>query len=138
MVSPPIGPEETTPEPGPVGRNTSDRLIVAAARRITGEHKAMRQTPLWRTILVGAGIAIASSGGTWLAKGAWSGVKESINEGKADSQALIDLKTANDTAHIGVNKRLDKLDTRTKDQGKVLRSVARKLKVDVPPERDDP
>ena len=96
------------------------------------------KSPLWRQLLVGAGIALVGSLAGWLGKTTWGGIKDSITEGKADSQALLDLKSANDDAHRIVNKRLDKIDTRTKDQGRVLRSVARKLKVDVPPEKDDP
>ena len=89
------------------------------------------KTPLWRQLMVGAGIALVGSLAGWLGKTTWGGIKDSITEGKADSDVVQTIKTDNDSAHTVINKKIDRVDTRTKEQGRVLRSVARKLHVPV-------
>jgi len=62
----------------------------------------------------------------------WDGLREKITEGKADEAAVIELKKTNDEAHRTLSGKLNAIDSRTKRDGKVMRAVARKLRIEVP------
>jgi hypothetical protein len=64
----------------------------------------------------------------------WNALRGEITKGKADEATVQVIKAANDEAHTTINNKLNKIDVRTKRDGRVTRAIAKKLKIDVPPE----
>jgi len=67
----------------------------------------------------------------------WDGFREKVTEGKVDAAVVETIKANNDTAHVDINKKLDKLDSRQKRDGRVTRAIARKLKIELQPEPNE-
>jgi hypothetical protein len=88
------------------------------------------KNPLWKSIVIGAAVAVFGSMAGWLGKTAWGGVTASITEGKADVAAVEELKKENDTAHQAIQTEVSIIKDEQQDTNKLLKKVARKLKVE--------
>ena len=110
--------------------DTPTRELVEAARRITGNHRRPSMPP-WKTILLGASVAMAASSAGWIGKTAWAGLSDEITKGKADVTSLDSLRATNEGQHQFINTKLDRLEKNQKENSKITRKIARKLKIEL-------
>jgi len=84
----------------------------------------------WKAVAIGVAIAIGGNAIGWL----WGNLKETMVEGKADEAVVTELKAAVKVIDESNIKEHRDIKDRQKRDGRVLRAVAKKLKVDLPPE----
>lgn len=86
-----------------------------------------------KALLAAAIIAAASSGATWLAKSAWSGIAAELTSGKADAAVVDTIKVdvaalKKDVAALQTDA--TEIKTEQKAASRLLHRMARKLKVE--------
>ena len=115
------------------------QLVVAAARRITGEQRTMKRNGMALKISLVLGGLLATSAVTWTAKTIWGGIKEAATVDVAAD--VVGVKA--DVATLKTDVATLKTDMQTqvrhqKADGKVTRAIARKLKIELAPEPAEP
>ena len=126
--------DEDTPRGPAVGRDTSERIEVAAeqaVRRITGKQEEMRRHRApWKAIAVGVAIALGSSSAGWLGRTAWAGLTAQITDGKADTTVVEAFRAEYLAGHATLTQAVEAVKKEQKASGRILRKVARKLKIE--------